>query len=153
MSSPMDSSDGSQFSAKKYLRILEEPGIDHMIMTPPIFFPCNSGQCRGGPNFECAEGYTGRLCSECKRGQFFFRGNCDLSCASIEPAGIVTLFGILAVVCVWLILNFIPSKSVPTAPGPIDWIVAGRSLGSVYCSDSPQELGCVSAGLPRSVLE
>ena len=97
-------------SNQNHLRIFDAPGIDVMPDSPLIFFSCKAGQCDGGTNFSCAEGYTGTMCSECKPGQFFFQGKCSISCDSIEPKGVVTVFGILAVVCVWLIVNFIPSK-------------------------------------------
>ena len=71
----------------------------------PIFYPCLAARCKGGERFECMPGYTGTLCSECAQGQFYWRGRCDTSCADIEPQGVVTAFGIIAVVVVWIILN------------------------------------------------
>ncbi len=48
------------------------------------------------------------MCNECEIGQFQFKATCDLSCDDVEPAGargVVTIFGILAVMTVWVILN------------------------------------------------
>ena len=97
-------------SNQNYLSIFDPPGSDTMAEDPLIFFPCKADQCDGGTKFNCAPGYTGTLCSECKPGQFFFRGLCHISCEDIEPYGVTTVFGIAAVVSVWLILNFVPSK-------------------------------------------
>ena len=91
------------------LMIHDSPGVDAILEDPPYFLPCSSGRCKG--NFQCQPGYTGVQCSVCEPGQFFFQGKCDISCADIEPKAVVTVFGIGAVVCVWLILNFVPSKS------------------------------------------
>lgn len=91
------------------LMIHDSPGVDTILEDPPYFLPCSSGRCLG--NFQCQPGYTGVQCSVCEPGQFFFQGKCDISCADIEPKALVTVFGIGAVVCVWLILNFVPSKS------------------------------------------
>ena len=91
------------------LMIHDSPGVDAILEDPPYFLPCSSGRCLG--NFQCQPGYTGVQCSVCEPGQFFFQGKCDISCADIEPKAVVTVFGIGAVVCVWLILNFVPSKS------------------------------------------
>ena len=33
------------------------------------------------------------------------RGLCDVKCADIEPQGVVTVFGIIGVIIVWVILN------------------------------------------------
>ena len=71
----------------------------------PIFYACQAGRCKGGEKFECSPGYTGNLCSECAKGQFYWSGGCGTSCADIEPQGVVTAFGIIAVVIVWLVLN------------------------------------------------
>ena len=91
------------------LMIHDSPGVDTILEDPPYFLPCSSGRCLG--NFQCQPGYTGVQCSVCEPGQFFFQGKCDIPCADIEPSAVVTVFGIGAVVCVWLILNFVPSKS------------------------------------------
>ena len=117
-------------SNKNYLSIFDPPGVNTMADFPPIFVPCKADQCDGGTEFACAPGYTGTLCSECKPGQFFFRGLCHISCEDIEPHGVVTVFGIAAVVGVWLILNFIPSKF----PSLTSGVAYGPPLTLVCCS-------------------
>jgi hypothetical protein len=47
----------------------------------------------------------GWLCDSCSKGQFFVRGYCDLKCTDIEPQGVVTVFGIIGVIILWVILN------------------------------------------------
>jgi hypothetical protein len=85
------------------LMIYDSPGVDTILEDPPYFLPCSSGRCKG--NFQCEPGYTGVQCSVCEPGQFFFRGACDMSCADIEPKAVVTIFGIVAVVTVWYLIN------------------------------------------------
>ncbi len=50
-------------------------------------------------------GLEGSLCDSCSKGQFFVRGYCDVKCADIEPQGVVTVFGIIGVIILWVILN------------------------------------------------
>ncbi len=95
----------SRESNGNYLRVFDASGVDEIPTEPPYFQPCFAGQCIGGANFSCAVGYTGTQCSECKVGQFYWQGQCGTSCADIQPKGVVTLFGILAVVLVWVIIN------------------------------------------------
>jgi hypothetical protein len=48
------------------------------------------------------------MCNECEVGTFQFKGACDISCKDVEPDsafGVVTIFGILAVMTVWVVLN------------------------------------------------
>lgn len=88
-----------------YLSVFDPSGIDEMPLDPPIFHACFAGQCLGGVNFSCAPGYTGTQCFECKVGQFYWQGQCGTSCDDIAPKGVVTFFGIMAVVSVWVIIN------------------------------------------------
>ena len=82
---------------------------DTLSDSPPLFAKCqvdvDGSRCAGGKNFECREGYTGVLCSECKIEQFYARGTCTTSCADIEPRGVTTVLGIIGVVLVWIIIN------------------------------------------------
>jgi hypothetical protein len=86
----------------------DRPGANEIDTDPPYFFACPAGQCTGQKDFGCVKGYTGVMCNECRVGQFQFKAACDLSCDDIEPAGahgVVTIFGILAVMVVWVVLN------------------------------------------------
>ncbi len=49
--------------------------------------------------------YTGVLCSSCVPGQFVYSGTCATACAEIEPQGVTTALGIIAVVTVWYLIN------------------------------------------------
>ena len=49
--------------------------------------------------------YTGVLCSSWVPGQFFWGSTCDTACAEIEPQGVTTALGIMAVVLVWYLIN------------------------------------------------
>ena len=90
---------------RQSLFVSDPEGADAINAEPPIFFPCSEGQCKGGRNFECVDGYTGALCSECQPGQFYWNSKCDTKCSEIEPQGVVTVFGMLAVVFTWIIIN------------------------------------------------
>jgi hypothetical protein len=74
--------------------------------TPAIFLACAAKHCTGGESFGCAEGYTGVQCSECTEGRLYWRGSCETSCNDVNGAKVVTVLGIMAVVGVWLLLNF-----------------------------------------------
>ena len=87
------------------LLIFDALGLDKLPESPPMFVRCLAGKCRGGAEFQCVKGYTGTLCSECEREQFYWNGNCDTSCEDIHPGGLTTTLGIIAVIIVWLILN------------------------------------------------
>ncbi len=87
------------------LLVFDAPRLDTLPAEPPVFVACLAGKCRGGPEFKCNKGYTGTLCSECEREQFFWNGKCDISCEDISPRGVTTVLGIIAVIIVWLILN------------------------------------------------
>jgi hypothetical protein len=88
---------------------LDPPGAETLAEGAPYFFSCPAGSCKGGREFECYPGHTGVQCSECKRGQFQLNGACGLLCDEIEPAGahglVATVFGIMAVMFVWVVLN------------------------------------------------
>ncbi len=87
------------------LLIFDQPGLDELSESPPIFVACLAGKCRGGTEFECMKGYTGTLCSECEREKFYWNGKCDTSCEDNNPRGLTTTLGIIGVIIVWLILN------------------------------------------------
>ena len=87
------------------LKVTDPPGLDSIPESPAVFFACAAGRCLGGETFECVPGYTGIACSTCKKGQFFWNSNCQTRCDQIEPQGVVTVFGIIAVVLVWILLN------------------------------------------------
>ena len=90
---------------RRSLFVSDPEGADAINAEPPFFFSCNEGQCKGGTSFECADGYTGALCSECQPGQFYWNSKCDTKCSEIEPQGVVTVFGMLAVILTWIIIN------------------------------------------------
>ena len=96
---------GDNNTSRAELLVFDETGLTEIPSTPAFFAQCstNPARCKGG--FECNPGYEGIMCSECAIGQFYFRGACDVNCSDIEPQGVVTVFGILAVVAVWVILN------------------------------------------------
>jgi hypothetical protein len=87
------------------LLVFDTPRLDTLPAEPPFFVACLAGKCQGGPEFKCNKGYTGTLCSECEREQFYWNGKCDTSCEDISPRGATTVLGIIAVIIVWLILN------------------------------------------------
>jgi hypothetical protein len=87
------------------LAVLDPPGLDLLPDDPPFFFACGAGMCKGGKKFECAEGYTGVQCSECEIGYFQFRGACETKCADLGDPTAVTIFGIFAVMIVWVLMN------------------------------------------------
>ena len=86
------------------LFVQDEEGADVIPADPPFFFQCE-GQCKGGTNFECLDGYTGTQCSECQPGQFYWNSKCDTKCSEIEPQGAVSVSGMIAVIAVWIIIN------------------------------------------------
>ena len=91
---------GPNLSAK--LRVSE---MDSSKTAPAIFLQCAAGQCKGGPRFECEDGYTGNLCSSCQSGRLYWRGTCGTKCAELHAPALVNILGIIAVVTVWLGLN------------------------------------------------
>ncbi len=70
-----------------------------------LFYQCQASQCVGGPKFECKDGYTGRLCSACAPGQFYWKGTCNTPCSAIEPTWLVSLILIAVVISIWLGMN------------------------------------------------
>ena len=94
------------------LRVSDLPALDpHNFTQTSFFFPCSSGRCRGGPNFECEPGYDGPMCFKCQPNRFYWMGTCKTACDEIEPRGLVTVVGITAVVCVWYIFYMMTSGS------------------------------------------
>jgi hypothetical protein len=89
----------------KTIQTFEPSGASTMNSDPPYFAICGNDQCKGGKLFECFPGYEGVMCDSCSKGQFFVRGMCDVRCSDIEPQGVVTVFGIIGVMLVWIILN------------------------------------------------
>jgi hypothetical protein len=73
--------------------------------TKPLLDPSLSGT--GVPNFGCKRGYTGLMCSECDYDFFYFQAKCEYACSDIEPRNVVTVFGILGVIVVWIVLNLV----------------------------------------------
>jgi hypothetical protein len=90
--------------SRQSLFVNDPEGADAIPAFPPFFFQCD-GQCKGGPNFECVDGYTGTQCSECQPGQFYWNSKCDTKCSDIEPQAAVSIFGMIAVIFVWIIIN------------------------------------------------
>ena len=76
------------------------------VLKPLLFRSCDSGRCLGGSKFECEEGYRGLQCSECVPNMFNFQANCQSKCEDLGNPTAVTIFGIAAVVTVWLVMNF-----------------------------------------------
>ena len=92
---------------KAYTRSLEvyEPyNATDMPDDPPYFLPCDVGRCGGG-DFACELGYEGMRCSECSKGQFLWRSTCSTKCSDLGNTTAATIFGILAVVIVWILMN------------------------------------------------
>jgi hypothetical protein len=89
-------------------QVYDPPGVDAIPDSPPIFFLCASDRCKGGASYSCLDGYEGVQCGDCKQGQFYYRGQCEIKCDDINVNGsptTVTVFGIIAVVIVWIVLN------------------------------------------------
>ena len=90
------------------LQVFDPVGANAISEEPLYFWACATGRCEGGREFQCKPGYTGEQCSVCVKGQFFWQGKCDTACSDVEPDssyGVSTVFGIIAVVLVWTILN------------------------------------------------
>ncbi len=83
------------------------------VLKPLLFRSCDPGRCEGGPNFTCIQGYTGLQCSECVPNMFNFQANCKSSCEDLGNPTAVTIFGIAAVVTVWLVMNFQTQYALP----------------------------------------
>ena len=94
-----------ELATNKSIKLFDALGISAIPSDPPIFVQCGQDRCKGGPKFECEHGYRGTACAECTKGQFYWNGKCDTDCKDIEPQGVVTVFGILGVMLVWIILN------------------------------------------------
>ena len=71
---------------------------------PKYFLECDVGRCAGG-DFACEFGYEGMRCSECTKGQFLWRSTCSTKCSDLGNTTAATIFGILAVVIVWILMN------------------------------------------------
>ena len=128
-----------EFSPSKSVKLFDKPGISTIPTDPPIFVKCADGRCKGGPKFECEHGYRGTACAECSQGQFYWNGKCDTDCKDIEPQGVVTVFGILGVMLVWLILNKSAGGmcAAPHLPGLLAPRRRGRStIAFGLCADS-----------------
>ena len=94
----------------KYLKVYEPKGAYTDVSTdmpddPPYFLPCEVGRCAGG-DFACEFGYEGTRCSECMTGQFLWRSTCSTKCSDLGNTTAATVFGIIAVVLVWIFMNF-----------------------------------------------
>ena len=83
-----------------------------VVPEPAYFQSCIPGQCKGGPNFTCAEGYQGAQCYLCMPTQLLARGTCDTPCANLgsQPA-LVNALAIGGVVCLWLGMNKLTAGS------------------------------------------
>ncbi len=93
--------------AKAFARSLEvyEPdNATDMPADPPYFLHCEVDRCAGG-DFACEFGYEGMRCSECSKGQFLWRSTCSTKCSDLGNTTAATIFGILAVVIVWILMN------------------------------------------------
>ena len=88
----------------KFLTVCCSAGSDTIIVND-VFVACAAGRCQGGINFSCSDGYKGNQCSECNEGQFYWQGTCDTKCSDLGSEGAVTVFGIIAVMVVWIVLN------------------------------------------------
>jgi len=45
------------------------------------------------------------MCSVCEKNRFFWKGTCDTKCADYQEIGAITVFGIIAVLIVWIVIN------------------------------------------------
>ena len=93
-------------AGRSQLRLADLPGNDYVLEEPLIFVACAPDRCLG--NFACVDGYTGVQCFECEPGQFYWQGTCNTPCHDIhvnDSPALITVFGILAVVLVWVVLN------------------------------------------------
>jgi hypothetical protein len=99
---------GSGSNATLYIDYTQDPEGSASINTqsPVMFRSCDVGRCKGGPGYECGPGYTGLQCSECVPNMFNFQASCVNTCESLGNPTAVTIFGIAAVVTVWLVMNF-----------------------------------------------
>ena len=93
-------------NGSKALYVNDAIGATTISTTPLIFRSCDLGKCQGGSEFACEDGYTGLQCSECVKDMFNFQGVCENRCEDLGNPTAVTIFGIAAVVTVWLIMNF-----------------------------------------------
>ena len=84
---------------------------------PPYFLECDAGRCGGG-DFACEFGYEGMLCSECSKGQFLWRSTCSTKCSDLGNTTAATVFGIIAVVLVWIFMNFNKKCAAPRRAAP-----------------------------------
>ena len=95
-------------SANLSLIVYDPPGNTTPFEDRPYFFDCGSTDiCL--EDFQCAPGYTGKLCKDCKPNQFYWGGRCDYSCSAIGPPWPVTILAMSAVVLVWTALQTVKS--------------------------------------------
>jgi hypothetical protein len=127
-----NTSAGGASNESRQLLVFDATGLTGIPITPGYFQQCstNPARCKGGSNFECNPGYEGIMCSDCKVGQFYFRGACDISCSDIEPQGAVTVFGILAVIAVRSTVAALAWQTVHITSvfGQV-WIILNKSAG------------------------
>ena len=86
---------------------------------PPYFLACDTGRCAGQQGFACEPGYEGTQCSECMKGQFLWRSTCSTSCSDLTDTNAVTVFGISAVVLVWIFMNLNKKCAAPRSRCPV----------------------------------
>ena len=84
---------------------------------PPYFLRCEVDRCAGG-DFACEFGYEGMRCSECSKGQFLWRSTCSTKCSDLGNTTAATIFGILAVVIVWILMNVNKKCAAPRRASP-----------------------------------
>ena len=80
--------------------MFEADGASAMPETPPYLVECATDQqgprCIGGPDFLCAPGYTGTLCSLCENERFFWRGTPQRSFLWLHSDSLTTVCGYTA---------------------------------------------------------
>ena len=71
---------------------------------PRIFWECSGELCEGGVEFACALGQSGPMCAQCSDGWTRIAGACR-QCFDDWRDWLVAIFGIAAVLCIWIALN------------------------------------------------
>ena len=121
---------GTNASITTSLVTFEPSGVLEISEDPPYFLPCAIGSCKGKDAFECEAGYTGVQCSECTPGQFLWRSTCSTKCSDLENPTAVTVFGIAAVIAVWILMNV--NKKCDTSPASV-LVCLGFGLPVLVC--------------------
>eukprot|EP01026_Neomeris_dumetosa_P055161 TRINITY_DN4996_c0_g1_i9.p1 TRINITY_DN4996_c0_g1~~TRINITY_DN4996_c0_g1_i9.p1 ORF type:complete len:705 (-),score=44.85 TRINITY_DN4996_c0_g1_i9:67-2181(-) len=102
---------------------------------PPKLYQCNPREiCVGGLEDICKEGYTGRLCSQCKQGYHMFVNRCW----PCSPAGEI-VFYVFFVAFFWWFLNSVLMRFVDTFGVILNWFQLLRVVG-LFAVDWPPSI-------------